>query len=415
MQHSAVQTPLNWWQLLSDPAYLENPYPELKRLQELGPIHYDEASDIYFALGHAAFSKIARAKQMGRDTRVWTYAWNTAENQQNDPLSYRFFKEFQPQMIMCNQPDHRRMRAVYEPVFRPRAVEAMAQMISQEADELLAALPKSGAIDFIDAYAGPLPLRVLRNLFDMPKSMDDQIAAWSAAIIKTGDIMMTTEQKEEAFKALMEFKDYLKNHLTERRKHPGDSLIDLVIKAWDDGTMDEPETLTNLVAMLIAGHETTVTLIGNGMMILMQNPDQMARLRQDYSLIPSAVEEFMRVEPGGNMILRVAIEDYEVEGYTIPKGAMVIGLIGAVNRDPKVFSEPDQVDVGRSPNPHLTFGAGVHFCVGAPLARLEGKLAFERFLDHCDDITLAGKPEWRLDRMNARGLGKLPLTIHCRD
>lgn len=414
MQQTAVQSSINWWQRLADPEYLENPYPELKQLQALGPIHYDPLSDIYFALGHEAFSKISRSKQMGRDTRVWTYAWNTEENRERDPLSYRFFKEFQPQMIMSNQPDHRRMRAVYEPVFRPRSVAAMADMIRSEAQELLDVLPAQGEIDFIDAFAGPLPLRVLRNLFEMPKAMDDQVSAWSAAIIKAGDIMMTAEQKAEAYAALMAFKTYLKDHLAKRRLKPGDGLIDTVIAAFDDGTMDEDETLTNLVAMLIAGHETTVTLIGNGMMILMQNPDQLTRLRQDASLIPSAVEEFMRVEPGGNMILRVAIEDFEVAGTVIPKGAMVIGLIGAVNRDPAVFANPDSVDVGRHPNPHLTFGAGVHFCVGAPLARLEGKIAFEMFLNHCADLTLAGKPAWRLDRMNARGLGKLPLAIRCR-
>jgi cytochrome P450 len=223
--------------------------------------------------------------------------------------------------------------------------------------------------------------------------------------------MMTAEQKQEAQAALHEFKAFLAGHLAERQKQRGEGLIDAVLEAWDDGTMDEQETMINLVAMLIAGHETTVTLIGNGMLSLLRHPDQLTRLRSERSLMRSAINEFLRYEPGGNMILRVAIEDLEVGGVTIPAGAMAIGLIGAVNRDPERFSIPDILDIARNPNPHFTFGSGIHVCVGAPLARLEAHIAFDALLDRFPRIDLAGEPAWRLDRINARGLGALPVHL----
>jgi cytochrome P450 len=175
--------------------------------------------------------------------------------------------------------------------------------------------------------------------------------------------------------------------------------------------LDEPETLTNLVSMLIAGHETTVTLLGNGLLCLLQHPDQLRRLRADRALIRPAIEEMMRYEPGGNMILRVSIEDVEIGEALIPAGSAVIGLIGAINRDPGAFDAPDTFDVGRAQNPHFTFGGGGHVCVGAPMARLETQIAFDRLLDRYAQLELAGPHAWRLDRMNARGLASLPIRV----
>ena len=215
-------------------------------------------------------------------------------------------------------------------------------------------------VDFIEAFAGPLPLRVLCKLFDIPESLDETIARWSASLIRIGDILMTPEQKVEALEALGEFKAFLREQISARQNRDEDNLMGLAIQAYKDGTLDEEETLTNLVSMLVAGHETTVTLIGNGMLLLMRNPQELARLRKDPDLMRTAIEEFLRMEPGGNMILRVAREDVEVEGTLIPKGAPVIGLIGAINRDPARFERPDELDIGRPANAQFTFGGGAH-------------------------------------------------------
>ena len=402
---------IDWWGLLTSRDFLENPYPALHRIREQGPVHFDAASGIYFVLCHEEFSRILKAPEMGRDTRLWRGGWYEESYRENDPVGYRLFGDFQPQMINANPPDHGRMRGVYEPAFRAQAMVALEAMIEAEAVRLLDALPRSGTVNMIDGFAGPMPLRVLCNLFDMPQSLDQTIARWSASLIRIGDILMTPEQKQEALDALTEFKDFLRSHIAERRKRPGDSLMDMAIRAHDDGSTDEEEMLTNLVSMLVAGHETTVTLVGNGLLLLLRHLDQMARLRADPALIRPALEEFMRCEPGGNMILRVAIEDYPVGDIVIPAGAPVIGLIGATNRDPRRFERPDDLDVGRRPNAHLTFGGGVHVCIGAPLARLEGRIAFKSLLDRYPHMELAGEPEWRLDRLNARGLATLPVKL----
>lgn len=408
---AAAAARVDWWALLTDRAYLADPYPWLRQLQQRGPVHHDQASDVWFVLGHREFGQLAKAPQLGRDTRLWRDGWCTPENRLRDPVSYQLLAEFQPQMINANPPDHRRMRDVFEHAFKPSAIAALAPMVQAEADRLLNAMPAGATLDFIEKFAAPLPLRVLCNLFEVPAQMDADIGRWSAALIKIGDIMMTPGQKRDALAALAQFKAYLRVHLQARRKHGGDGMMDSVTRAFDDGTLDEQETLTNLVAMLIAGHETTVTLIGNGMLALLRHPGEMARLRADRALVRSAVEEFLRYEPGGNMILRVAIDHYPVGDSVIPAGSLAIGLIGAVNRDPARFEQPDRLDIGRHPNAHFTFGSGIHICIGAALARLEAQIAFDSLLDRFPAIELAGEAQWRLDRINARGLATLPLRL----
>jgi cytochrome P450 len=401
----------DWWSILSDKEFLENPYPELRRLRANGPVQFDERSGIYFVLGHKAFGRVSKSAAMGRDTRNWLGGWTSDDYRKHDPVGYRLFSDFQPQMINCDGDEHRRMRKVYEPVFRAQAMSRLVPLIELQAARLLAAMPDDGDVDFIEAFAAPLPLRVLCDLFDIPESLDATISRWSASLIRIGDILMTPEQKREAMDALREFKDFLRDQIRQREDKREDNLMGLAIQARGDGILDEDETLTNLVSMLVAGHETTVTLIGNGMLLLLRHPDQMQRLRQDPGLTRTAIEEFLRLEPGGNMILRVALEDFDVEGTRIPKGAAVIGLVGAINRDPDRFERADEFDIGRQANAQFTFGGGAHFCIGAPLARLEAQIAFSSVLEKYRHIELAGPPEWRLDRMNARGLAHLPLKL----
>ena len=284
---------LDWWPILSDRAFLENPYPELRRLQKLGPVHLDKKTGIYFVLEHKAFSKVAKSTGMGRDTREWTNGWTSPEYRLHDPVGHQLFSAFQPQMINCDGDDHKRMREVYEPAFRAQAMTSLGPMIEQQAASLLAAMPDQGEVDFIEAFAAPFPLRVLCELFGIPESMDDTISRWSESLIRIGDILMTPEQKVEALQALDEFKAFLREQIATNKNDHEDNLMRRAIQAYKNGALDEDETLTNLVSMLIAGHETTVTLIGNGMLLLLRNPDEMARLRSDRSLIRTAVEEFL--------------------------------------------------------------------------------------------------------------------------
>jgi cytochrome P450 len=403
--------PVNWFAILSAPEVLQNPYPTLARLRERGSVQRDPASGVFFVLSHEAFSQISKSPCMGRDTRKWKDGWDRPGAAAEDPVGHRLLTEFSPQMINVDPPDHARMRSVYEPVFHPASVARMTQAIEAETMRLIESMPAHGEVEMIGAFAAPLPLRVLRNLFEMPPEMDDQMSQWSSALIKIGDIMMTQDQKKEALATLSDFKSYLTDYLVARRAAPGDGLIDKVIAAQDSGVLDEEETLINLVSMLVAGHETTVSLLGNGLLALVENPGELTRLRDDRSLVRTAVEEFMRYYPGGNMILRVALEDTEVDGVHVPAGSLLVGLIGAVNRDPQRFEEPDQLRIDRRPNAHFTFGGGAHFCIGAPLARLEAQIGFNRLLDRFASLKLAGRAVWRTDRMNARSLDKLPLLV----
>lgn len=401
----------DWWAMLTDQAFLENPYADLRRLQQLGPIHLDQQSGIYFVLGHEAFGAVAKSPKIGRDTHYWSPGWNNDEYRQRDPVGYELYQGVQPQMINVDGADHKRMRAVWEDAFKLPAVKDMAPMIEAEAAKLVAELPDEGEIDLIRDFAAPMPMRVLCNLLNLPSSMDDTIHGWSEALIRVADVMISPEDKQRALDAMTASKAYLRGFLAERRAAGDASLTGIIIRAQDDGVVNEEEALTNMMSMLIAGHETTVTLIGNGMRLLLDHPEQMARLRADRSLVRSAIEEFMRCEPGGNMILRVAREEVEICGTVIPAGAPILGMIGAVNRDPARFDNPDVFDVGRVGNAHFTFGGGPHVCLGAPLARLEGLVAVNALLDRWPSITLAGTPVWRTDRLNARGLATLPVKV----
>ena len=401
---------IDWWALLTDPEHLKDPYPELKRIRQLAPIHYDSASGVYFVLGYREFGLLAKAPEMGRNTRFWTNGWSSPENKLRDPATYELFSEFQPQMINANPPDHRRMRAVYEKAFRPVNMARYLPMIEAECQRLLDALPVDTPIDFMTAFANRLPLRVSRNLFEIPPAMDKQLAHWNAALIKIGDIMMTPDQKRDALTALREFKAYMRDYLGSRRGDPGEGFIGMALAAFADGTMDEEESVNNLVG-LISGNETTVTLLGNGMLTLLRHPAQFAKLRANRDLIRSAVDEMLRYEPGINFILRVAIGDFQCGEVLIPAGSLAIGLVGAINRDPARFEDPDVFDISREPNPHYIFGGGPHVCIGAALARMEAQAGFTALLERFPRIELAGEPVWWVDRTNQRGLQTLPLRL----
>lgn len=399
-----------WWSLLTDPDYLRHPHPELKRLREIAPVHHDPASDVYFVLGHAEFEAMAKAPEMGRDTRLWTWGWNTEANKARDPLSYQLFSEFQQQMVNSNPPDHRRMRAVYEKALRPAQITEFQPMIEAECQRLVEALPADTPLDFMSAFANHLPQRVSRNLFEIPASMDAQLLRWNNALLKIGDILMTPDQKREAYAALIEFKAYLREHLAGRKADPGTGFISLAMHAFDDGVMSEDETLNNLLG-LVSGNESTVTLLGNGLLTLLQHPEQFEQLRAQRELLRTAIEEMLRCEPGINFILRVAIQDFEVGGVRIPAGALAIGLVAAINRDPARFDQADTFDIRRKPNAHSIFGGGPHVCIGAALARMEARAAFTALMDRFPHIELAGDPVWWVDRTNQRGLQTLPIRL----
>lgn len=302
------------------------------------------------------------------------------------------------------------MRDVFEKTLKGGNVSTFLPMIEAECRQLLEAIPLDTPFDFMSAFATLLPRRVSRNLFEIPPSMDDQLAKWNSVLLKIGDILMMPDQKKEALEALRDFKAYMREFLQSRRGNPGDGFIGMALAAIVQGELDEEEAVNNLVG-LVSGNETTVTLFGNGLLTLLRHPEQLTKLRANRDLLRSAIEEMMRFEPGINFILRVAISDYQCGDLLIPKGSLAIGLVGAFNRDPWHFDNPDTFDIARQANTHAIFGGGPHVCIGAALARLEAQVGFQALLDGFPEIELAGEPVWWVDRTNQRGLQALPLRF----
>jgi len=401
---------IDWWTLLTDPEFLKNPYPELNRIRELAPIHYDASSGIYFILSYRPFSEMATTPQMGRDTTFWSNGWSSPENKLRDPLTYELFTEFQPQMINANAPDHRRMRGVFEKAFRPASIANYLPLIESECKRLLDAIPLNTPFDFMTAFANPLPHRISLKLFDIPEEMDEPIAQWIAALSWLGNIIVTPEQKQEAQKAQREFKDYVRGHLATCSKNPGEGFIGLALAAEAQGIMTDEETLNNVV-MLISGSRTSLTILGNGLLTLLKHPDQFNKLRANRDLMRTAIEEMFRYEPGSSLIPRAGITDFQCGDTLIPAGALAICLVGAINRDPERFDHPDVFDVARQPKANSAFGGGAHICIGKALARMTAHVAFNAIMDRFDRIELAGEPVWWTDRSDQRGLASLPLMF----
>jgi cytochrome P450 len=408
-----MSTP-DMFKLLFDPSFRQDPHPHLKRMREAGALQQSASTGLWFAFGHAACVTLARSPKLGRDMAFWEHPGNTwrDENAHVNPLAHELNAALHPQMFHNNPPDHTRQRRVFQHAFVPAAIRQMEAVVAARADALIAALP-DGELELMEAFAAPLPVAVICGLFEVPDADYDRLRTWSDAIAQTVELTITPEQQRAALEAKHEFDAYLGDLVEARRARPGDGLIDHVIAAQEvEGALSREELLTNLTSMLVAGHETTTNLIGSGLLSLLRHPAQLERLREDPSLIESAVEEMLRFEPPANTSLRVALDRVEVAGQVLEPGAMCILMIAAANRDPEVFDAPDSFDIGRSDNPHQSFGGGPHHCIGSMLARLEARIALRALLERYGQLELAGDAVW-MDRINIRGLSSLPLRARA--
>jgi cytochrome P450 len=316
--------------------------------------------------------------------------------------------------LSLNPPDHTRLRGLVAKAFTRRMVERLAPRIEQIATGLLdEAFGVDGPVDLISALAAPLPVAVISELLGVPPADRGRMAGWSAAVARGLDppFLLPPGMAERVARARAEFAGYLRGLVALRRREPGDDLISALVAVHDGGEkLSENELIATCILLLIAGHETTVNLIGNGTLALLRDPEQLARLRAEPDLLERAVEEFLRYDSPVQLTARIALKAAEVAGVTVPPGSMVLLLIGAANRDPDVYEDPDRLDIGREPARHLAFGHGVHFCLGAPLARLEAQIVF-RVLTRPDiRLEFAGEPRWK-DQMLLRGLSELPVSL----
>jgi len=314
-------------------------------------------------------------------------------------------------MLDLDPPDHTRLRALVHKAFTPRLVEQMRARVQTLADELLEGITRHGEMDLINDYALPLPMTIITEILGVPTSDRHKFHKWSKAVVSLSSPNVTMRVLPNVWM----FIRYLRRFFKLRRQDPQDDLASALIQAEEAGDrLSEDELLAMVFLLLVAGHETTVNLIGSGVLALLEHPDQMEKLRRDPSLIKPAVEELLRfTAPVFMSTERYAREDVTIHGVTIPHGEMTFGVIGSANRDENVFENPDALDITREPNKHLSFGQGIHFCLGAPLARLEAQIAINTLLLRVPDLRLKGPSEslrWR-PSMILRGLDALPVVF----
>jgi pimeloyl-[acyl-carrier protein] synthase len=391
----------------SDPDYRRNPYPTLKRLRELDPL-YRHPHGFWIATRHADVRFLNRDPRLGRDLRKLTFGGAQVVYAQLPIL----LESYATGMFHLDPPDHTRVRRLFSHAFTPAAVARMVASVERTARTLIAALPEEGSIELIHDVAKPFPVAVVGDILGVPEADYPALERWSFAISEIVELTITKGQLARAERSALEFKEYLRDFIERRRREPGDGLVDqLIAIERDHGTLSEAELIHNIMLLFVAGHETTTNLIGNGLYALLRHPDELTRLRQNPSLLPMAIEECLRYESPANATPRCAHEDIAIGGKVIRKGELVMCMLGAANRDPDAFADPDRLDITRDPNPHESFGGGIHYCIGAPLARLEGRLALAALIERYRHLEIDESRVVWADRVNLRGLSEFGLHV----
>ncbi len=392
------------------PEFIAYPYDAYAELREHAPVLHFEPTDQWIISRYVDVNALLRDRRLGR-----TYlhlATHEEMGHEPDPDHLEpFWRLIRNGMLDREPPDHTRLRRLVAKAFTPRRVEELRPTVQRMADELVARLVAEGGGDLISVVAEPLPVAVIAELLGVPLADRHRLRPWSAAICGMYELNPTREAADSAVRACVEFSDYLRQLSRARRTEPRDDLISALGQVVDAGDrLTEDELIGTCVLLLNAGHEATVNVTGNGWWALFRNPDQLAKLRADHSLLGSAIEELMRYDTPLQMFERWVFEDVEVCGRRIPRGAEVGLLFGSANHDPARFTEPDRLDLARADNPHLSFGAGIHFCLGAPLARIELTASFSSLLRHAPGLRLLAEPEWKPGYI-IRGLRELQVAV----
>lgn len=383
----------------ADPAFLENPFPFYEMGRAMSPLQL-ESMGMWLVFGYNDIAAILK------DNQAWSSQFFTPQDLDVPP----------PNMLGSDPPRHSRLRGLVSQAFTPRMVEQLEPRIREVARELMDAVVDDGEADIVDALAYPLPVIMIAEILGVPPEDRARFRYWSdevIALLGTGVSGQDRELSPEIFEAMRE---YFTAMADERRARPANDLISgLVVAEIDGEKLTADELLQMLVLLLVAGNETTTNLISNAIIEFMNHPDQLQRVIDEPALLPTAIEEVMRYCSPVQATVRRATRDMEVGGRTIAKDQMAVTFLAAANRDPGVFPEPATFDVGRTPNRHLGFGMGIHFCLGAPLARMEARVALEEFLSRVRDFQRTDEDLLpRVPTFIMRGVRKLPISFEPR-
>jgi cytochrome P450 len=386
--------------------FYDDPYPTYRALRSIDPIH-PMPDGSFFLTRHPHLEAIYKdTRRFSSDKRV-----EFAPKYGTDSLLYQHHTT---SLVFNDPPLHTRVRRLISGALNPRAIAEMEPALIALVDKLLDRLAERGEADLVEDFAAAIPVEVIGNLLAVPREDRGPLRGWSLGILGALEPVLSAEARQRGERAVAEFLDYLRRLVADRRRHPGspdhDVLTRLIAGESSGERLSETELLQNCIFILNAGHETTTNLIGNGLELLLRFPDERRRLIEDPALIRSAIEEFLRFESSNQLGNRRVVEDAEIDGIAMPEGTLVTLCIGAANRDPLAFTEPDRLDIGRSPNRHLAFASGPHSCVGLNLARLEGRVAIGRFLARFPDFAATAQPR-RARRARFRGLTALPVKL----
>lgn len=400
---------------IASPAFKANPFPYFSKWRDQSPVLRIRLPTREFAWLITRYDDVAMVLKDERFVKDTANAM-TRQQEARQPWFRRIFKSLKRNLLNQDAPHHKRLRNLVNKAFTPSLVEQMRDRIQRLADELLDAALRRGRLDLVRDFALPLPVTIIANMLGVPVEDRHQFHRWSSAIMAAGH--STWGLVYAVPNALLMIR-YIRRFIRLRRADPQDDLVSALIRAEEEGsTLSDDELLAMIVVLFVAGHETTVNLIGSGTLALLQHPDQLDQLRDDPSLIKSAVEELLRyTSPVETATERYAREDVTIAGVTIPKGEMVLAAIASANRDERQFANPDSLDIGRDPNKHLAFGLGPHFCVGAPLARLEGQIAIHTLLSRFPELRLTGSAQalrWKQGLL-LRGLQSLPVATSSKE
>ncbi|MQY36086.1 Cytochrome P450 monooxygenase PikC [Streptomyces sp. RB17] len=394
-----------------DPAFLADPYPAYAELRARGRVIRYEPTDQWLVPHHADVSALLRDRRLGR---TYQHRFSHEEFGRTPPAPEHepFHTLNDHGMLDLEPPDHTRIRRLVSKAFTPRTVDRLKPYVQHLAGDLVAALVHHGGGDLLTDVAEPLPVAVIAEMLGIPEADRAPLRPWSAAICGMYELNPSEDTAAQAVQASVEFSEYLRLLIAARRKEPGEDLISGLIAAHDedDDRLTEQEMISTAVLLLNAGHEATVNATVNGWWALFRNPGQLAALRADHSLIPSAIEELMRYDTPLQLFERWVLDDIEIDGTVIPRGSEIAMLFGSANHDPAVFTDPDRLDLTRTDNPHISFSAGIHYCIGAPLARIELAASMTALLQQAPTLTLAAEPT-RKPNFVIRGLEGLSVEV----
>lgn len=392
---------------LMDPAVLADPYPLYQKLRETDPVHWDPFLHAWVVTGYQ--DCITVLHKMSADRTPTPEQIKAMGIEQLEPIARVMTK----QMLFMDAPAHTRLRKLCSVAFTSRRIDGMRAHIAAIAEKLIARVLPTGRMDVIADFAAPLPAIVTAEMLGVPSEDHEQLKSWSADFAEMlGNFQHNPDRAARVVKSVEEMTAYFRAAIREQEKLPREGLIQSLMTAEVDGArLSEEEIIANTIVTMVGGQETTTNLIGNGMLTLLRNPAALAQLRDDPAIIEPAVEELLRYESPSQHTARIAPEDGELGGKRIKKRDAVMAVMAAGNRDPARFADPDKLDLLRQDNRHLAFGWAAHFCFGAPLARMEGQIAFTSLLRRLEHVTLpAQNLVWR-ENLGLRGLKSLTVAF----